>query len=176
MSGPLKLRSAFILVCAALALAACGGARGSGVSFASPSVSGGGGLQCVPYARQESGILLRGDAHTWWEQANGRYARAWKPRPGSVMVLKGYQRSDRGHVAVVRRVVNDREIVVDHANWLNDGRVYRDQPVKDVSAGNDWSLVRVWYAPGRQYGARAYEVQGFILPETRYAGHSTYDF
>ena len=38
--------------------------------------SGGGGamipyLQCVPYARQVSGIRIFGDAHTWWDQAEG---------------------------------------------------------------------------------------------------------
>ena len=32
-------------------------------------------LQCVPYARQVSGIRIFGDAHTWWGQAEGRYAR-----------------------------------------------------------------------------------------------------
>ena len=31
-------------------------------------------LQCVPYARQVSGIRIYGDAHTWWDQAEGRYA------------------------------------------------------------------------------------------------------
>ena len=52
-------------------------------------------------------------------------------------------------------VVSDREIVIDHANWLNDGKVYLDQPVLDVSEDNDWSAVpKVWYAARRgQYGA-----------------------
>ena len=31
-------------------------------------------LQCVPYARDVSGIQIYGDAHTWWDQAQGRYA------------------------------------------------------------------------------------------------------
>ena len=152
----------------ALTLAACGSTRSGG--FASPEVvSRGERLQCVPFARDESGIEIYGDAHTWWQKAAGKYDRGAAPEEGAVMVLFGYKRTDRGHVAVVRRVVSDREIVIDHANWLNDGRVYLDQPVMDVSADNDWSAVRVWYAPGHQYGARTYAVQGFILPHLSYA-------
>ena len=30
-------------------------------------------LQCVPYAREHSGIKLFGDAYTWWDQAEGKY-------------------------------------------------------------------------------------------------------
>ena len=36
-------------------------------------------LQCVPYARQRSGIALFGDAGTWWDQAAGRFARNTSP-------------------------------------------------------------------------------------------------
>jgi hypothetical protein len=36
-------------------------------------------LQCVPYARQASGIQLFGDARTWWDQAAGRYSRGHAP-------------------------------------------------------------------------------------------------
>jgi surface antigen len=78
------------------------------------------------------------------------------------MVMKSYNNAQRGHVAIVRRVVSDREIIVDHANWLNTGEVGLDNPVMDVSEDNDWSRVRVWYAPGNHYGGRVYEVQGFI--------------
>ena len=38
-------------------------------------------LLCVPYARQLTGIQIFGDAHTWWDQAEGRYARGFKPGP-----------------------------------------------------------------------------------------------
>ncbi|MFM9864555.1 MAG: CHAP domain-containing protein [Micropepsaceae bacterium] len=120
-------------------------------------------LQCVPYARQESGVGIWGDAYLWWDKAAGRFGRASAPEAGSVMVMKGYGNAQRGHVAVVRRVVNDREIVVDHANWLNGGEISLDNPVMDVSDDNDWSEVRVWYAPGGHYGGRVYAVQGFIL-------------
>jgi hypothetical protein len=120
-------------------------------------------LQCVPYARDKSGVRIWGDAYTWWDKAAGRFERSSAPEPGAVMVMRGHGGGARGHVAVVRRVLNDREIVVDHANWLNTGEVGLDNPVMDVSEDNDWSRVRVWYAPGRHYGGRVYVVQGFIL-------------
>ncbi len=120
-------------------------------------------LQCVPYARSRSGVRIWGDAYTWWSKAAGRFERSRAPEPGSVMVMRGHDNSARGHLAVVRRVLNDREIVVDHANWLNSGEIGLDNPVMDVSEDNDWSRVRVWYAPGRHYGGRVYVVQGFIL-------------
>jgi len=148
-----------------LGLTACGSTGIDGPSV----VSRGKGVQCVPFAREESGVQIYGDANTWWASARGKYARDSEPEEGSVMVLKGYKRSDRGHVAVVRHVVDDREIVIDHANWLNDGKIYLSQPVVDVSDDNDWSEVRVWYAPGAQYGARIYEVEGFILPQPLFA-------
>jgi hypothetical protein len=34
-----------------------------------------GPLQCVPYARLVSGVAIRGDAWTWWDQAAARYSR-----------------------------------------------------------------------------------------------------
>jgi surface antigen len=122
-------------------------------------------LQCVPYARNRSGVRIWGDAHTWWDKAAGRFERSSAPEPGAVMVMR-YGGAERGHVAVVRRVLNDREIVVDHANWLNSGEIGLDNPVMDVSEDNDWSRVRVWYAPGRHYGGRVYVVEGFILGPT----------
>ncbi len=120
-------------------------------------------LQCVPYAREMSGVQIRGDARTWWQQAKGRYARSGQPALGAVLVLKP-RGASRGHVAVVTHMLNDREIVVEHSNWLNRGRVHKDTPVRDVSPKGDWSAVRVWYTPGRKYGARTYRVYGFILP------------
>lgn len=121
-------------------------------------------LQCVPFARDLSGVQIRGDAVTWWDQAAGRYSRAKRPQLGAVMVLKGYRNAQRGHVAVVTRMIDSRTIVIDHANWLNDGRIYIDTPVIDVSRNNDWSVVRVWSVATKAYGPRVYGVRGFILP------------
>ncbi|MBS0385995.1 MAG: CHAP domain-containing protein [Proteobacteria bacterium] len=120
-------------------------------------------LQCVPFARAESGVDLHGDAYTWWNQAADRYERANTPEEGAVLVLHGYNDPNRGHVAVVKEIVSPRMIIVDHANWLNHGEITRDVPVRDVSPNNDWSQVQVWYVPTRQWGARTYDVQGFIL-------------
>ena len=120
-------------------------------------------LQCVPYARAASLVWIHGDADTWWHQAEGRYDRGPRPSVGAVLVLKTNGRS-RGHVAVVTAIRGQREIVVDHANWLNRGRIHLGTPVRDVSAANDWSAVRLWYTPGQTYGARAYAAHGFIYP------------
>jgi len=121
-------------------------------------------IQCVPYARTRSGVALYGDAGTWWTQAEGSYLRSEKPTLGSVMVLTGYAGPGRAHVAVVNRMVSDREITVDHANWLDDGAIYRDDPVMDVSPENDWSEVRVYNIKVHAWGVRTYLVQGFIGP------------
>ena len=42
-------------------------------------VSPGIGTQCVPYARSRSGIKIFGDAYTWWDGAQGQYARGSLP-------------------------------------------------------------------------------------------------
>ncbi len=133
------------------------------------SSSGYAALECVPYARQVSGLQLHGEAHSWWEQAAGRYDRGSVPRPGSVLVFRRSARLGSGHVSVVERVVSDREIVVTQANWV-PRRVTRDEPVVDVSPGNDWSAVRVWWAPSLALGRTAYPTYGFIGPAT--AGES----
>jgi surface antigen len=119
-------------------------------------------LQCVPFARRASGVDIYGDAYTWWAQAEGRYPRSSVPAPGSVLVMRGYNDPNRGHVAVVSEVVSDRIIRVDQANWLNREETSLSVPVLDVSPNNDWSEVRVWYIPGQHWGGRVYQVQGFI--------------
>ena len=119
-------------------------------------------LQCVPYAREHSGIKIRGDAYTWWDQAAGKYPRGAAPEAGAVMVLHDYAGTDHGHVAVVKTIVSAREIRVDHANWLNDGSIYVNDPVMDVSQDNDWSAVRVFNIKSGGWGAKVYPVQGFI--------------
>lgn len=119
-------------------------------------------LQCVPYAREHSAIKIHGDANTWWDKAEGKYPRGSAPQAGSVMVLHDYSGSDHGHVAVVKTVVSAREIRVDHANWLNDGSIYVNDPVMDVSQENDWSTVRVFNIKTGGWGSKVYPVQGFI--------------
>jgi hypothetical protein len=119
-------------------------------------------LQCVPFAREASGIEIYGNANTWWRQAEGRFLRTTGPAVGAVMAMRGYRNANRGHVAVVTAIKSDREILVDHANWLNRGEVSVNTPVLDVSEAGDWSQVRVWHIPSGKWGARIYSVQGFI--------------
>ena len=126
-------------------------------------------LQCVPYARERSGIEIYGDAWRWWDMERDTYPRDARPAATAVLVLKGYRGQRRGHVAVVTRVIDSRTIVIDHANWLNDEKIYLDQPVIDVSANNDWSEVRVWHTPTQRYGARRYKTRGFIYPDMQVA-------
>lgn len=127
--------------------------------------------ECAAYARERSGVALYGDAYTWWDQADGRYAHTATPQPGAILVLTGYAGPKHGHLAVVTRIVSGREIRVDHANWLNDGNIYLNTPVIDVSAENDWSEVRVWNTREGHLGGNAYGVQGFIVP----AGTTAHD-
>lgn len=122
-------------------------------------------LQCVPFARRESGLRIYGHAATWWQSAHGIYRRSKVPAVGAVMVFRSSRRNPYGHLAVVRDILDDRRIIVDHANWLNRGRVHRATPVVDVSRANDWSAVRVWYTPGERIGAHTFPVSGFVHSE-----------
>lgn len=119
-------------------------------------------LQCVPFARNISGIHLYGDAHTWWQQAEGKYARGKAPRPGAVMAIRPHGGSLLGHVATVSRVVDARTILISHANWSAPGKIERNVTAVDVSPANDWSEVRVWYAPIQSLGGAHWPVSGFI--------------
>lgn len=137
--------------------------------FAAPATAGD-YLQCVPFARAESGVDLYGNAKTWWAQAAGDYDRGQEPRQGAVMAFSGTSTMPLGHVAVVSKVLGDREILINHANWspINGrrGQIERNVRVVDVSDAGDWSMVRVWYAPTGDLGLRANPVQGFIYPHS----------
>jgi CHAP domain len=122
------------------------------------------GLSCVPYARQVSGIQVGGNAWQWWNNAEGLYARGDQPEAGSVLNFRANGRMRLGHVAVVTRVVNAREVIVDHANWPSGGglgRISRNVAVVDVSEANNWSAVRVELGRGSTFGS-VYPTYGFI--------------
>ncbi len=125
--------------------------------------------ECVPIARILSGIQIRGNALTWWGQAEGRYARGSQPKRGAVLAFKPYGSMVLGHVAAVSRVIDDRTILVTHSNWSpingQKGQIERDVKVIDVSDSGDWSAVRVWYAPLQNLGTTAWPVHGFIYPD-----------
>lgn len=153
------MRKALILLVAAAALAAPFEAKAA--------------LQCVTYAREVTGLNIKGDAWKWWEAAQGVYDRGRTPKEGSVLVFNRQGRMSHGHVAVVRKVVSSRELLIDHANWApartaGRGKVTEAVPVIDVSPKNDWSQVRVWYDPSSSFGDRAYKTQGFIYNPNKY--------
>ena len=123
-------------------------------------------LQCVPYAREVSGVRIFGDAHTWWKQAAARYERGNEPRVGAVMAFRPHRKMKLGHVAAVSKIIDSRTVLLDHANWspINGrrGQIERDVKAIDVSPNNDWSEVRVWYAPIQALGKASWPVHGFI--------------
>jgi surface antigen len=126
-------------------------------------------LQCVPYAREVSGIEIFGDAHTWWDQAEGRYQRGHTPKVGAVMAFRPHGNMTLGHVAAVSKVIDKRTVLLRHANWSpidgRRGQIEDDVKAVDVSPENDWSEVRVWYAPLDGLGTTAWPVEGFIYSD-----------
>ena len=121
--------------------------------------------QCVTYARTQTAVDIRGNANTWWNQAEGRYARGKTPREGAVMAFRASRAMPLGHVAVVREVVSDREVILNHANWSRRGRVEMTARAIDVSEAGDWSAVRVWHSTSDAMGLRVNPVAGFIYPD-----------
>ena len=154
----MDLRAYALCLAAAVTLSACGGSSRGPVAG---GLSQGSVVECAPYARQVSGIQLYGDAADWWEEAAGRYSRSAQPSPGAVLVFQRSSRLPHGHVSVVAAVRSEREVAVTQANWVH-GRIARSEPVVDVSPGNDWTSVRVWWEPVRQLGTTAYPAFGFI--------------
>jgi surface antigen len=120
-------------------------------------------MTCVPYARSVTGLAISGDAWLWWRGAQSRYAETNKPAPGGVLVFRRTDRLPSGHLAVVSTVLSGRRVLVTQANWLPH-RITSDQPVLDVSPGNDWTTVRVWWPPANSWGTTVYPTYGFILP------------
>ncbi|WIW87752.1 CHAP domain-containing protein [Sphingobium sp. V4] len=124
-----------------------------------------GTLQCAPFARQMSGIDIHGNANSWWGQAEGRYARGHEPRVGAVLSFSSSRSMPVGHVAMVSKVVSDREVLLTHANWSYRGGIERDVRAVDVSPNNDWTDVRVWYGPIGGLGLRSNPANGFIYAD-----------
>jgi surface antigen len=126
------------------------------------------GLQCVPYARALSGVDIRGDAHSWWDKAAGIYDRGSRPKVGAVMVFRPHGGMRLGHVAAVRKVVDNRTVLISHANWSTiggaRGHIEENVMVVDASDSNDWSRVKVWYTPNAALGTTEWPLNGFIYP------------
>ncbi len=124
-------------------------------------------IECVPYAREISHVELSGDAFLWWAEAAGHYQRGSEPAPGAILNFRSIRRMPLGHVAVVEKVINNREILVNQANW-EPGRVTTDVPVIDVSPRNDWTDVQVALGDGR-FGS-SYPTYGFIYSQAPSVG------
>jgi surface antigen len=126
----------------------------------------GGGISCVPYARQATGMDISGNGRDWWHNAAGLYARSNRPEPGSVMAFPGSGGMRSGHVAVVERVISPREVLIHHANWggpgIRRGSIMRGVSVIDASPNNDWTQVRVQVGHSAENYGRTYPVYGFI--------------
>lgn len=157
-------------VLAVLLLTGCAGLDMSGVPLSSPYASVrrvSAPVQCVPYAREVSGIRIRGDAYSWWDSAAPDYQRGRMPKPGAVLVLARTAKMRHGHLAVVKDVVSPRQINVAHSNWGNDKAsrrlIYDSMRVEDVSARNDWSQVRFWNIEENVFGF-PYAARGFVYP------------
>src|SRR3546814_9452803 len=67
--------------------------------------------QCVTYARKISGIDIHGNANTWWGKAKGHYERGHEPREGAVLAFASHGKMRLGHVAMVSKIVSDREVL-----------------------------------------------------------------
>jgi hypothetical protein len=138
---------------------------------AAPAAALNEGLQCVPYARALSGVTIFGDAHTWWDQAAGKYDRGNEPKVGAVLAFQPHGNMRLGHVAAVRHIVDDRTIMISHANWSTiggvRGHIEEDVRAVDVSEAGDWSQVRVWYTPNETMGGTAWPTHGFIYPKQK---------
>ena len=80
-----------------------------------------------------------------------------------------------GHVAVVSRVVENRVVMLTHANWsrFNGERGHAEQDVTlfDVSPDNDWSEVKVWFRDSDGLGGTVYPVYGFIYGQPAQPGN-----
>lgn len=148
------MRKLLLLITSALALT---------IAAVTPAAA----IQCVQYAREVSGINLKGDAWQWWNAASGVYDRGRTPTDGAVLVFNRQGSMRYGHVSVVTRVISNRLVLVDHANWApartaGRGAVTTAVPVLDVSPKNDWTQVRVWYHPTNDFGTRVYRTDGYV--------------
>jgi hypothetical protein len=166
----------YISVALALCLTACANDRPAAPVARAPAIQPAsfspgplpGPTQCALFAREFTGIHIRGDAWTWWDLAAGLYPRKNVPHADTVLVLRSTQQLKLGHVGIVKRVVGPREILLTHANWGNDDptrRIVHDSTaVVDVSPANDWTQLRFWNAPAHAFG-KVYAAYGFIYPK-----------
>lgn len=127
---------------------------------------------CVQTVRELTDFSIRGDAWTWWASADGVHDRGPDPEIGAIIVFDRQGSLPLGHVSVVSEMVDSRTIRVDHT-WDSGAEIVYGAEVMDISADNDWSMVRVWHEPTQTMGLTEYRISGFIYPEapqTLFAG------
>lgn len=136
----------------------------AGLAFAATSVPAK-AWNCVQFVHQVSSLKISGDAWQWWHAALGRYDRGKSPEQNAVLVFDHTRRMIHGHVAIVAKLVNERLIEIDHANWsigrYGRGKIARNVRVQDVSEKNDWSMIEVWNDVDHCWG-HPYKALGFI--------------
>jgi len=141
----------------------------AGTLLGAPAISHAEMVNCVQFVKKASTVTLHGNAYQWWDAANGVYGRGNAPSPGAVMVFSKTRHLPFGHVALVEKQLDDRTLLIDHANWSRiggrRGHVERSVRVVDVSDNNDWSKVRVWYASLSGVGDTIYNLRGFVYPK-----------
>ena len=142
----------------------------AGSLFGAPAIAHAEMVNCVQFVKKASAVALHGNAYEWWDAAAGRYERGQAPAPGAVMVFSKTRHLPFGHVALVERQLDERTVIIDHANWSRiggrRGHVERSVRVVDVSERNDWSKVRVWYAGLSNVGDTVYSLRGFVYPDS----------
>ena len=143
--------------------------------FGAPTLSHAEMVNCVQFVKKASTVALHGNAYQWWDAAAGVYGRGNVPVSGAVMVFSKTRHLPFGHVALVEKRLDDRTVLIDHANWSRiggrRGHVERSVRVVDVSPNNDWSQVRVWYASLSGVGDTVYKVRGFVYPNSPPPAH-----
>ncbi len=124
-------------------------------------------LQCVPYAREMSGIAdLRRRAYVVGPGGRAVPARPHAAGRRSDGVSAASQ--DEAGPCGRRRPESSiaRTVLLNHSNWspINGrrGQIERNVKAIDVSPDNDWSSVRVWYHPLQAFGKTRWPVHGFI--------------
>ena len=140
----------------------------AGVLLSTPDLAQAEMVNCVQFVKKVSPVALHGNAYEWWDAAAGTYIRSNQPKTGAVMVFSKSRHLPYGHVAVVQKQVDQRTLLIDHANWSrfagHRGHVERSVQVVDVSEHNDWSKVRVWYHSLSDLGDTTYALRGFVYP------------
>lgn len=140
-------------------------------------------VECVQFVKDELAksyptrdfSALHGNAADWYrnaKKAHGTSVVGALPSKGAVMVFAGsgdaasfpryasFASGSLGHVALVSKVVNGQNILVDHSNWRR-GVTDRNVP---VTTSDNWTTASVYNVETRTMGGGRWAVAGFISP------------